>query len=187
MVHLPNEIWLQIATYCDAKDLWLSLRPVNRQLSACAEQHFNEFYLPQAVLDLKIRIPTYDMRNPRQSSVTFRPLAIEAKAAIVDDGSSRATFCMFSSDPEYYASHFLSRWKGMVESQGGRLRDQMQWGLSLCGRHGPVRLSDPNAVFVDEGGNGEGQARLVFEWRETMTGFLESSRTVMIDDNPSTL
>lgn len=184
MVHLPNEIWLQIASYCEARDLWLALRPVSRQLLRCSEQQFKEEFLTKAVLHLRIRIPTYDMRNPLQSRITFRPLGVQGDYhhnALPGRYVSRLTFILVETDPAYYQSHFLSRWKGMQDSQGGRLSDKMTWELDLCGEHEtsalcartvPVHLQNPVAESHEN--DCEDQARLSFEWMATVTSFFRN-------------
>ncbi|KAK4496371.1 hypothetical protein PRZ48_012351 [Zasmidium cellare] len=117
--HLPNEIWLAIIAYCESdKDLWLSLRPTNRQLRACVEQHFAENILPKVEASLPMIMPSYDARNPIRGLATFKYHSATDEFAV---------FELADTGPQFYRENFLGRWRGMQDVDGGRLRESVVW------------------------------------------------------------
>ena len=164
MPHLPNEIWLQIASHCDAKDLWLSLRPVDRQLQQCAEQQFEEAFLQTIVLCLPVAIPTYDMRSQTKGKAIFQ---VESEPSEKNE-ASRISYSLSRTEPAHYRPHFESRWRSMCPS-GGSLSDRVAWEMSIDERTDSVRLRQPivyrdKPVATDE-------VQVSFEWKPTMTSF----------------
>lgn len=165
MAHLPDEIWLLIASYCDPQDAWLSLRRVNHQTQECCEHYFEDNVLPLAILVLPVTLPSYDMRNPVQGKVTFQPLE-KGDVVVMTRATDRMRFRLTGTAPDYYHSHFLSRWASMRGANRGLLSKRMPWQLDLCGRTANAHLKNP---FIDEYVGQE--ARLSFEWRATITSF----------------
>lgn len=169
MAHLPTEIWLLIASYCEAIDLWLSLRQVNRQLHECAEQHFERALLSHATLSLPVAIPTYDMRSQTRGKAIFIQDALDHCSR-----TERVSYTLTETDPEAYCNHFLARWKGMCESNpGGWLNERMAWQMSLGERASSTRLRNPRADATRH--NTSDFANVSFDWKATMTSFFKSS------------
>ena len=168
MAHLPCEIWLLIASHCDPKDLWLSMRKVSQQLKECAEQHFEREILPQAVLSLPIAIPTYDMRHPIRGRAVFLP-SMKPSASEEGANSGRVFYSLVKTEPDFYESRFLSRWASMKSANAGHLNPGTSWQIDLCGRTGRVGLKQ-GFVDDDEESVWDG-TRVSFAWRPTMTLF----------------
>ena len=170
MVHLPNEIWLLIASYCDVSDLWLSVRQSNRQLQRCAEQYFGDDVLPLATLSLPIVLPTYDIRNPIRGKAVFHPLNITSTQHS-GEVSCIVAFGLTETDPDYYRSHFKTRWSGMQDSTSHQLDERLRWELNILGRGTLLSLKRLKAIRQ---GCGESEPKLEFEWMPTMTRFFRS-------------
>lgn len=168
MPHLPNEIWLLIAEYCEPRDLWLSLRPVSRQLQQCTEQHFERNILPNTVLNLPVVIPTYDVRIPIRGKVVFTPVSDDSSSDRKDN-SNHKVYSMVETDPDYYRPHFLTRWVTMQDRETGRLDDRrVRWELELYGQRRGVSLHECTAV---KQGCEKDEVRVSFEWTYTLTSF----------------
>ena len=166
MPHLPTEIWLLIAAHCDPRDLWLSLRQVNRQLRECAEQHFERELLPHVGLSLPVAIPTYDMRSQNQGKAVFH---IDQASGSCGD-PERVSYFLYETEPEQYSNHFLARWKGMCDSNpGGWMNERVSWDMSLETRIDRARLRKPYADATRH--NTSGYASVSFEWKPAMTSF----------------
>lgn len=168
MPHLPNEIWLLIASYCEPKDLWLSIRPINSQLQECAEQYIKREILPHTTLILPVVIPTYDARIPIRGQVIFKPVPQGSKT---DEGRDfdTAVFCLDDTDPDYYRPHFLTRWATMQDRETGHLDEQrIRWGFELEGQRKAVSLHRP---FAMKDGCRVGEARVSFDWRYMLTTY----------------
>ena len=164
MPHLPNEIWLQIASCCDHPDLWLSFRLVNRQLQTCAESHFKHEVLPLATLSLPVVLPTYDIRSPILGKAVFRPLMTNET-----QNPDLIVFVLDRTVPDYYRSHFLSRWASMRDAESGSLaKPRVKWHLDVCGGSAGVCLKGPMATTPD---CEDDEARVEFEWKATLTRF----------------
>lgn len=175
MPHLPNEIWLLIASYCNPHDLWLTLRPVNNQLQECVEHYFRQEILPHTTLMLPVVIPTYDVRIPIRGKVVFNPMPEDCDAAAVHSFES-ATYSMKDTEPDYYLPHFLSRWATMQDRETGQLDERrIRWELELEGWRHPVSLRRPMAL---KQGCKDGEARVSFDWRYTMTTFFMCGRSL---------
>lgn len=171
MPHLPNEIWLLIASYCEPKDLWLSLRPVNRQLQICAEQHIKQAVLSLAVLSLPITLPTYDIRNPIRGKAVFHPLISKTPPPVESDSSDRIVYRLFETEPSYYRSHFFARWGTLQRGHSGTLDERLRWELSIGGLSVSVRLREPLAVTQDYEVGG---LQVAFLWKPTTTCFFRA-------------
>ena len=172
MPHLPNEIWLLIASYCDPQDLWLTLRPVNNQLQQCTEQYFKRDVLPQTTLNLPIIIPTYDVRIPIRGKVIFNPI-LQNRSIPSGDDFERVVYCMEDMEPDYYRPHFLTRWATMQNRESGQLDDRrLRWELELGGQCHSVSLHGSTAM--NQGGLGS-EPRVSFDWRYMMTRFFRAS------------
>lgn len=165
MPHLPNEIWLLIASYCEPRDLWLLLRLVNRQLYECAEQHFECELLPQIILNLPVAIPTYDMRKRTRGTAIFH---IDENSSL-GHHSDRVSYCLSGSEPGLYRTHILSCWGRMCNSAGGSLNENTVWEMQLGERIDTARLRRPSVDTSQN--NSDDQARVSFDWRPAMTSF----------------
>lgn len=164
MPHLPNEIWLLVASYCDPKDLWLSIRPINRQLQQCADQYVKEEVLPRTILILPVVIPTYDVRVPIRGKVLFNPIS---PTQGLDFNAS--VYCLDDTEPGYYRPHFLSRWATMQDRETGQLDDRrIKWELEFQGQCRPVSLHRSMAV---KSGCRDDEARVSFDWRYMLTTY----------------
>jgi hypothetical protein len=172
MVYLPDEIWLHIASHCDAADLWLSLRRVDRQLHRCAEQYFRDHHIPRMGLDLVVSIPSYDMRNPQIGRATFY-LETESEATAGHDSVGRVTFRHLGIAPAHYHSHFMARWTGMQRSSNGGLNERMHWNIYTRGVSLNVRLKE---AIIEETRDDD-VARLSFDWRFPVTALLQHHST----------
>lgn len=171
MLHLPNEIWLQIASYCDPRDLWLSLRPTNRQLLECAEQYIKQEVLPKTTLFLQVVIPTYDMRIPIRGQVIFKPISHELTSTEEPD-SDAIVYCLGDTDSDYYLPHFLTRWSTMQSRETGHLdARRLQWQFELNGKRDSVKLYQSRAI---RHGCQSGEARVSFDWRYTLTSYFRA-------------
>lgn len=108
MPHLPDELWLLIASFSEPTDLWLTLRPLNRQLRDCTDQHFAENVLPRLLLHSPITFPTYDIRSPihGRASFTYKSGVDEAHQ---QPNRERVTFALVDTEPSYHRSHFVDR------------------------------------------------------------------------------
>lgn len=170
--HLPNEIWLHIASYCEPRDLWLSFRQVNRQLQQCAETHFAEALLPYTILTLPITLPTYDVRSPIQGRVIFHPGRTQYSPSIEDD-SGRATFHLIDTEPDHYLSQFMIRWKGIYDSTGGRMKENMRFEFQFQHerKSAPIKLYDARVSNSKDDFTGEPQ--VLFDWKASMTSFFQ--------------
>lgn len=166
MPHLPTELWLLIASYCDPKDLWLNLRQVNRQLSECAEQHFQRELLSQVTLSLAVAIPTYDMRSQTRGKAVFVQDELDVLHKI-----QHISYSLSETVPEHYFNHFLARWKGMCESKG--LSDRIEWQMGLGWRNDTVRLRNPSANATRH--DTSDYANVSFDWKPSMTSFFRHS------------
>jgi hypothetical protein len=172
MPHLPNEIWLLIASYCEPQDLWLTLRPVNNQLQQCTEQYFRRDVLPHATLVLPVVIPTYDARMPIRGKVIFNPISPDSHAASEGD-LERVTYNMEDTEPAYYLPRFLLRWATMHDRECGELDERIRrWELELGGQCHSVSLHGSTAV--KQGCVGR-EVRVSFDWRYLMTSFFRAS------------
>jgi len=164
---LPTEIWLQIAAHCEPKTLWCSVRKVNRQLFDCAEQCFEEQFLPLVTFALPVAIPTYDMRNQTRGKAVF---CVDT-SAIDNQSTARISFSLARVEPELYRRHFLDRWRSLCSSaENGRWSQRIPCEMTLAGTTSTAVLRAPEVdpaqqMTVD-------QARVSFEWRVTMTTFL---------------
>lgn len=168
MPHLPNEIWLLIASYCEPRDLWLSIRPINSQLQQCAEQYIKQEILPHTTLLLPVVIPTYDVRIPIRGKVVFKPILPDSST---DNGCDfdGAVFCLHDTDPDYYRPHFLSRWATMQDRETGYLDERrIRWEFELAGQRSPLSLHRPLAV---KDGCEAGDARVSFDWRYMLSTY----------------
>ena len=171
MLYLPNEIWLLIASYCEPKDVWLSLRPVSRQIQICSEQHFKQAVLPFAILSLPITLPTYDIRNPIRGKAVFHPLASKSCPPSGSGRSDRIVYRLAETEPTYYRSHFFARWDTLQKNHHGSLDERLRWELRLAGSSSGVRLREPLAVTQDYEVGG---LQVSFEWKSTMTTFFRA-------------
>ena len=171
MIHLPNEVWLLIASYLEPQDIWVSLRNINRQLKECAEQHFEHDHLQEAVLNLPIALPTYDIRNPIRGKAVFHPTLITPSAVRVGY-SDRVPYSLLKTEPEYYHGRFIHRWTGMRDADNGHLGERTRWEMNLGGRTARVCLKQ--AVVDDDEDSVWGCARVSFEWRSTISMFYGS-------------
>lgn len=165
--HLPNEIWLQIASYCEPRDIWLSLRPINHQLQDCAEQHFQDHWLPHITLALPIALPTYDIRNPIRGRALFHPVT----NLNGEKDEHRVVYLLHRTEPEHYHSHFLGRWKGMCDSNTTWLNEKMKWEMRVGELCGAVKLKRPAIDQRVLGGEAVDYERFSFEWRASVTSF----------------
>lgn len=165
MPQLPTEVWLLIVSYCDPRDLWLSLRQVNRQLLLCAEQYFQEELLPLVELILPVAITTYDMRGQTRARAVFhcqRPTLLHRW--------DRASYCLTRIEPELYRLQFLDRWKRSCDSSPtGSLNQKMAGEMRLKDRADTVILRTPS-IGMDQH-DMKDCARISFEWKATMTSF----------------
>ena len=153
--------------YCDPRDLWVSLRPVNRQLQECAEQHFEKNILALVELNLPIAIPSYDMRNRIWGKAVFHPDTEESSDKKI---AGRVTYSLTSTEPEHYHSHFLGRWKGMWDSgRNGNSHEGMTWELKLVDRIDGARLRKALLHWDRD----RELAQVSFQWKATMTRFFE--------------
>lgn len=183
MPYLPSELWLQILSCTNTtspKDLWRSLRPVNRQLRDCVDQHFTDTILPTLKLELSFGLPCYDGRNPLRGKAIFTFSHFATETA---DGEGDRVMCnLVDVEPEHYMEQLLVRWNRLRESSCGSLPRSLEWSMCLeaadgsdgsGGKEGPVRLKEPVAFASREDGNGkavEGGA-VGFEWRGTVGSF----------------
>ncbi|KAK6391672.1 hypothetical protein LTR65_004166 [Meristemomyces frigidus] len=166
MPYLPNEIWLDIVAYCDPRDLWLSLRPSNRQLSDCVEQYFRDELLPQTVISLPIALPTYDIRQPMRGKAVFQYTEC---ARGEGQSKDRVSYCFSKTEPWHYQAQFLDRWQGMREKADGRLVDKLRWDIQLIDKTVTVGLKEAR---IDAAQAVEAEAApLSFEWKSNMTRF----------------
>ena len=171
MPHLPNEIWLLIASYCEPQDLWLALRPVNNQLQQCTEQYFKRDVLLRTTLNLPVIIPTYDVRIPIRGRVVFKPGSQDGHIVTGDD-FERVTYCMEDTEPDYYRPHFLTRWSTMQNRENGQLDGRrVRWEVELGGQCHSVCLYGSTAV---KQGCAVGEVRVSFDWRYMMTSFFKA-------------
>ncbi|KAI6883766.1 hypothetical protein KC363_g5734 [Hortaea werneckii] len=172
--YLPNEIWLQIANYCDPRDLWLSLRMVNHQLSSCVDQHFLDQVLPGTTIALPITLPTYDIRNPLHGRAILHCWARQGGGGGggTKEGKDRLLYNLVKLEPAHARVQLLDRWTRMRDDAGGRLDGKVRWDLELG--HARIRMPLRQARLErvqDEEGEG---AFLSFDWRPTFTRFFES-------------
>lgn len=165
-LHLPNEIWLLIASYCEPKTLWLSLRQTNRQLRECAEQQFERELLPHVVLNLPVAIPTYDMRTQTRGRAIFN---IEEKQPVCSR-SDRVSYSLSGSEPGLYRTHILSCWQRICKSAGGSLNEKMAWEMQLGEHMHGARLRRPTIDASQDSSTGD--VRVSFDWKPAMTSFL---------------
>ena len=158
MPHVPDEIWLYLATFCVPRDLWRSLRPVNRQLRDCVDDHFETHLLPDMKLTLPFSMPSYDVREQRRGRASFTFVTCERATA-------RAIFRLHSCD---YEDHFMHRWASMRSSRHGHLSEALVWEVDLSlTAMGSVNLRNPE---VDDRGSdiARGVATFSFEWKPAM-------------------
>ncbi|TKA24870.1 hypothetical protein B0A50_06599 [Salinomyces thailandicus] len=171
LVFLPNEIWLNIAAYCDPKDLWLSLRLINRQLQACVEQHFIDDILPQSAITLPIALPSYDVRNPLHGKAILR-YQERKKGDGGEEGGHQPLYSLLRVEPAHYRAQLLDRWERMREVAGGQVGDKLHWNLRL--RHASVRMPLKDARIEGDQSLEAGSGRLSFDWRPTFSRFFQS-------------
>ncbi|RMY91027.1 hypothetical protein D0861_03329 [Hortaea werneckii] len=138
--YLPNEIWLQIANYCDPRDLWLSLRMVNHQLSSCVDQHFLDQVLPGTTIALPITLPTYDIRNPLHGRAILHCWARQGGGGGggTKEGKDRLLYNLVKLEPAHARVQLLDRWTRMRDDAGGRLDGKVRWDLELG--HARIRM-----------------------------------------------
>ncbi len=171
MPHLPNEIWLLIASHCNPQDLWLSIRPVNNQLQQCAEQYFKNEILPHTILSLSVVLPPYDVRVSIRGKVVFTPM-LQGCDPNMASNFSNATYCMKDTDPGYYCPQFLSRWAIMQNRETGPLDERRtKWELELEGQRHPVGLQQ--TVTLKERVK-HGDAWVSFDWKRMMNTYFMS-------------
>jgi hypothetical protein len=171
MPHLPNEIWLFIATYCEPKDLWLSIRPVNRQLRQCAEQYIKREVLPQTKLILPVVIPTYDVRIPIRGKVVFNPLVASLTAKQASEFGT-VIYRLDDTEPDYYRPHFLTRWATMQDRETGHLDERrIRWEFDLGTQRRPINLYRPIAVKHE---CKAGETWISFDWRYMLTTYFRA-------------
>lgn len=164
--HLPNEIWLHIIAHCeDNRDTWLSLRHINRQIQACVEQHFAENVLPDLKASLPMTMPSYDARNPIRGEAVFQYYQDQDR---LDGTSHTVVFELGETGPQFYLAHFLGRWAGMKDVDGGRLRESVKWSLKLDEK--VVTTSVKDVCALSEGVRDD-EARIRLEWKPTLTAF----------------
>ena len=168
MTHLPNEVWLLIASCCQPRDLWLSLRPLSRQLQQCAEQFFEENLLPKTKLTLPVSFPTYDVRSPIYGKAVFLPLQVAVRLLDSHD-DCRITYSLTETDPETYETQFRDRWSRMSKTADGYLDEKMKWEVQLFDRRVDVKLKDPMATGTSRGADTD--AIVSFDWKCSMTIF----------------
>ncbi|KAI7335480.1 hypothetical protein KC315_g3215 [Hortaea werneckii] len=167
--YLPNEIWLQIATYSDPRDLWLSLRVVNHQLADCVDQHFLDHVLPDTAIALPITLPTYDIRNPLHGRAILHCWARQGGKT---EGQDRLLYNLVKVEPAHARVQLLDRWTRMRDDAGGRLDGKVRWDLELG--HARVRMPLRQARLERVQGEEAEGAFLSFDWRPTFTRFFES-------------
>ncbi|RMY99317.1 hypothetical protein D0862_07174 [Hortaea werneckii] len=167
---LPNEIWLQIATYCDPRDLWLSLRSVSHQLADCVDQHFLDHVLPGTAIALPITLPTYDIRNPLHGRAILHCWARQGGRKT--EGKDRLLYNLVHVEPAHARVQLLDRWTRMRDDAGGRLDGKVRWDLELG--HARVRMPLRQARLERVQGEEAEGAFLSFDWRPTFTRFFES-------------
>lgn len=165
--HLPNEIWLAIITHCtNNQETWLSLRRVNHQIRLCVEQHFAENILPNLKASLPMIMPSYDARNPIKGQATFRYYTdVQDRPRGTDD---HVVFELGETGPQFYLAHFLGRWAGMKDVDGGMVRESVLWELRLDDKVVNTRMKGVCALGE---GVGDEEARISFEWKPTLTAF----------------
>ncbi|KAK5121608.1 hypothetical protein LTR85_004780 [Meristemomyces frigidus] len=168
MPYLPNEIWLDIIAYCDPRDLWLSLRTTNRQLSECVEQYFGDDVLPKTVTSLPIALPTYDIRQPMRGKAIFHHTRSNQSNEQASN-RDRASYSLSKTDPEHYRAQFLDRWEGMREKAGGKLGDHLRWDMQLNDK--VVTMGLKEARIEPHQTVGAEAAQLSFDWKPTMSRF----------------
>lgn len=170
MPHLPNEIWLEIITSCDPRDLWLSVRTSNRQLSDCVEQYVKDEVLPQITMTLHFALPSYDIRQPMRGMAIFH----HTKCIQSDrhtGSQDRVSYCLSRTEPEHYLERFLDRWEGMREKADGSLGDSLLWDVQLGDRIVKIGLKEGQIVVTQDVDLTREAAQLSFEWQSTLTRF----------------
>ncbi|KAI7487193.1 hypothetical protein D0860_04501 [Hortaea werneckii] len=177
--YLPNEIWLQIATYCDPRDLWLSLRLANHQLSSCVDQHFLDHVLPTTTIALPITLPTYDIRNPLHGRAILQCWARQQGDGGTEGGGGggkkdRLLYNLVKVEPAHARVQLLDRWTRMRDdAAGGRLDGKkVRWDVELG--HARVRMPVRQARLEQVQDQEAEGPFLSFDWRPTFTRFFES-------------
>ncbi|KAK3072530.1 hypothetical protein LTR53_006666 [Teratosphaeriaceae sp. CCFEE 6253] len=167
MLYLPSEVWLQVFSYCSLQDIWVTLRRLNRQLAACAEDvTIQSTLLSRFTVAIRFPLePTGTDGEPREQvtlstiTFTFRELS-----------SYNPTYALFGSclvHPRRHYAQATQHWEWLAANQLG----EQQWRVQH-GYEGEVRIVRLPRLIVAEG---EG---VWCDWRELFDAYCTRRPTV---------
>lgn len=156
MPDLPSEIWLEICRFAEAKDLYLSLRPVNKQIFACAEDVLQSEIIPHFTINLSFSLGTgshhrwYDVRG--SITLSFRSVSKYNK--------QYALFDKITYQPQACQQRAGERWNQICSAGVG---SDNEWRVQMEG--GPPRtVRMPNLIISHDHG-------AWCDWREMLEAY----------------
>jgi hypothetical protein len=115
-MYLPDELWPQIAYHLEVRDLWLSFRKVDRQLSRCAEEEFTT-RVPPANCYVFIKCDYHSRKGTRRIRIETRRPIVRLTPGLRSSQSQDAELPLLIVDvqPSQYRERFFERWKAMQQ------------------------------------------------------------------------
>ena len=162
MPHLPDELWLHILAYLPPADIWRTLHPLSRQLSACTED-----YLVSPHCSNVLSRFTVGHQFSLSSGSHHRWYDVRGTITFTFKGISKhnARYAWFGSylvHPQRCNARAMEEWKRMSErGVSGRQEWRVQFGYD-----GDVRLVRlPKLVLL------AGEEGVWVDWREMFDAY----------------
>ncbi len=173
-LYLPNEIWLEIASLCDLKDLWLSVRRVNQQLSACAERTVRNTFFQHATLIMTRAGPL----GPETSR--FRTIQSREGATSTPSDILMAVFYRTQTESGFSGPNNVCWWSQGLSIRRSR-EEQVRWDLELCGQRRIIVGLRPKFFLTDEH---EEDDRFSVRWKTAMKLFCRPDDDTLPEHQP---
>jgi hypothetical protein len=176
MVFFPNEVWLEILTYCDLAAAWHTLRAASSQLKTCVEQHFFENVCPHLILHHYMALPGDDEEYSSIGRLTFKVCG----SASGGRQSDRLWCHVYDVEPASYERMLLSEWQQLRLQANGSLERSRTWNIGSHGAFKPeCQLANATVGGAGCGVHGD-IAQLSFEWKPTLGRMLRTHQDLSV-------
>jgi len=168
MPYLPDELWLRILHHVPPQDIWLGVRPINKQLAACAEDAVTGEPISKFTVGITLSLAAgqhhrwYDVR----ASITF---------TFKEFNERNAQYALFGNclvHPQNCHDRTMEKWN-QITAKG--LGDRQEWKVQH-GYEGDMRtVRLPRLVVAD----GEG---VWCDWKELFDAYFSTSKRPYQED-----